>query len=44
MALFVPVFLLLWYWLWYGLLPLRWQNPTLAGPDSAWQHACRSDA
>ncbi|WP_433449857.1 hypothetical protein ACQPXS_15725 [Streptomyces sp. CA-142005] len=44
MGFFVPVCLLLWCWLWYGLLPLRWQNSSLAGPDAALQRACRAAA
>ncbi|MEH0546950.1 hypothetical protein QA802_28840 [Streptomyces sp. B21-105] len=45
MTLLLPVcLLLLWYWLWYGLLPLRWQNSHLAGPDVALQRACRAAA
>ncbi|GGZ08069.1 hypothetical protein CP967_32825 [Streptomyces nitrosporeus] len=36
--------LLLWYWLGYGLLPLRWQNPRLAGPDAALRRAYRAAA
>ncbi|MEV8411968.1 hypothetical protein AB0R12_41645, partial [Streptomyces niveus] len=43
MALLVPAcLLLLWYWLGYGLLPLRWQNSHLAGPDAPLQRACRA--
>ncbi|MFD3514129.1 hypothetical protein [Streptomyces sp. NPDC058657] len=43
MALLVFVVLLLvGGWLWYGLLPLRWQNSRLAGPDAALQRACRA--
>ncbi|MET7526982.1 hypothetical protein [Streptomyces sp900116325] len=34
--------LLFWYWLGYGLLPLRWQNSYLAGPDAALRRACRA--
>ncbi|MEH0564455.1 hypothetical protein QBA37_35390 [Streptomyces silvae] len=34
--------LLLWYWLWFGLLPLRWQNSSLAGPDAPLQRAYRA--
>ncbi|MFF3848250.1 hypothetical protein [Streptomyces sp. NPDC002328] len=45
MALFVAACLLsLWYVLGYGLLPLRWQNSRLAGPDAPLQHACRAAA
>ncbi|MFF9815167.1 hypothetical protein [Streptomyces sp. NPDC014006] len=36
--------LLLWYWLGYALLPMRWQNGYLAGPDAALQRACRAAA
>ncbi|MGV9618952.1 hypothetical protein [Streptomyces tendae] len=40
----LPCLLLLWCWLKYGLLPLRWQNPYLAGPDAPLQRACRAAA
>ncbi|MFF8387360.1 hypothetical protein ACF053_27470 [Streptomyces kanasensis] len=30
--------------LWYGLLPLRWQNSHLAGPDAPLQRACKAAA
>ncbi|WP_327429501.1 tetratricopeptide repeat protein [Streptomyces sp. NBC_01236] len=39
-----PACLLLCCWLWYTLLPLRWQNSSLAGPDAALQRACRAAA
>ncbi|MFD5236779.1 hypothetical protein [Streptomyces tendae] len=35
---------MLWCWLKYGLLPLRWQNSYLAGPDAPLQRACRAAA
>ncbi|XKK60595.1 hypothetical protein HFP71_33190 [Streptomyces sp. ARC32] len=38
----LPCLLLLWCWLKYGLLPLRWQNSNLAGPDAPLQRACRA--
>ncbi|MFH8529192.1 hypothetical protein ACH4GE_12380 [Streptomyces tendae] len=40
----LPCLLLLWCWLKYGLLPLRWQNSYLAGPDAPLQRACRAAA
>ncbi|WP_109032527.1 hypothetical protein [Streptomyces rubrogriseus] len=40
--LVLPCLLLLWCWLKYGLLPLRWQNSYLAGPDAPLQRACRA--
>ncbi|MEU9587760.1 hypothetical protein [Streptomyces werraensis] len=42
--LVLPCLLLLWCWLKYGLLPLRWQNSYLAGPDAPLQRACRAAA
>ncbi|MFD7694616.1 hypothetical protein [Streptomyces sp. NPDC059805] len=42
--LVLPGLLLLWCWLMYGLLPLRWQNPRLAGPDASLQRACKAAA
>ncbi|MGW6095049.1 hypothetical protein ACWFRK_11880 [Streptomyces sp. NPDC055157] len=36
--------LLFWYWLGYGMLPLRWQNSYLAGPDAELRRACRAAA
>ncbi|MFE0538315.1 hypothetical protein ACFW20_30275 [Streptomyces nigra] len=42
-ALLVPACLLL-LWCWLGLLPLRWQNSYLAGPDAPLQRACRAAA
>ncbi|MEW1684730.1 hypothetical protein [Streptomyces sp. NPDC093594] len=40
--LVLPCLLLLWCWLAYGLLPLRWQNSHLAGPDASLQRACEA--
>ncbi|GAA4976930.1 hypothetical protein GCM10023257_12590 [Streptomyces hyderabadensis] len=42
--LVLPCLLLLWCRLKYGLLPLRWQNSYLAGPDAPLQRACRGAA
>ncbi|MEV6193383.1 hypothetical protein AB0M19_13400 [Streptomyces sp. NPDC051920] len=39
-----PACLLLCCWLWFTLLPLRWQNSGLAGPDAALQRALRAAA
>ncbi|MEU9137068.1 hypothetical protein AB0D33_14060 [Streptomyces sp. NPDC048404] len=39
-----PACLLLCCWLWYTLLPLRWQNSSLAGPDAALRRARRAAA
>ncbi|MGW1069793.1 hypothetical protein ACWD4F_35450 [Streptomyces aureus] len=44
MGFLAPVGLLLCCWLWFTLLPLRWQNPRLAGPDAALRRACRAAA
>ncbi|GAA2370432.1 hypothetical protein GCM10010378_07200 [Streptomyces viridochromogenes] len=42
--LVLPGLLLLWCWLMYGLLHLRWQNPRLADPDASLQRACKAAA